>query len=382
MNASYNSKAEDSSLELTYLQSGRMQFWVSSFVNIALIFAFGSLSKLVVSAFGGELISFDYSGLLLGAAPCVWVVNALISKFNFSFKVTLPKVIELNSLCQQLELDVECALFKIRQMKLSIFISQSRLSPDNQDNVSVRNIFIFHRQIFHNPSFLEKVRSNQVCLDYRQALSLLEEYKERQKQKEATVAKPYQDEICLLKEYRADADYKNAKLQSKLDEADRIKSQLVADISLIHKIRQDIVCLAEKLDEPVKGERKSTKTQNETKVINALIISHLCMPTFEDILMNHSDKTTLYRHDLHKIFLSGLSNNDFIYRLCQKYMPSKIALYDDYLRTRLEAEKNGSLDNQIKYGALKEPLLIPTPIHNALWEIAQELGIAAAPGHP
>lgn len=411
MSAAYNSKDKIPSLELTYLQNGRAQFWVSAFAFTGLIMALGFLSKAVVSVAGDRLEPPEYSYLWLMAVPCAWKINAFFSKINLSTKVTLPQVIEFNSFCGLLDIDVEYALYKIRQVKLNIFISQHPLSQGSHVNVSVRNIFLFHQSNYlHSTEFIEKVRCHQICLDYRQALPLIENHEKNVKQKEEAAVKSLKDENDLLKKAMAASLYENSNLKNDLaasmhencnlkndlaasiHENDNLKKEardrqrtikeLVARNDAIDEAKMTLQEAIDDLGDKIKASRSSSKTQIDSKTLLALIVGYHCMPTIEDIFVGRVDKCILFSHELNEIFVDAITQNSFTLKLCRLYMEKKMKAYDRYIDSYKKADLEGTLEFQQEHGLLKKPLVIPWPIKNELWKIAQELGIAARPGHP
>lgn len=180
---------------------------------------------------------------LVVIAALFTVVGIAVVKFssrvNFTWSVTLPKVVEFSSALRKLKvLEHKKQIAFVREHKLSVFIAAAPILGDDKEDARVK-LYPFVNNILASESvFTNNIGRRTLCLDAEEYERIAEEYRRRSLEEDSIASAEKDDEIKKLKAAQASLIQENADLTKERNELrGKVRIQQAQEDTRIDRLR-------------------------------------------------------------------------------------------------------------------------------------------------
>ncbi len=161
------------------------------------------------------------------------------SRVNFTWSVTLPKVVEFSSALRKLKvLEHKKQIAFVREHKLSVFIAAAPILGDDKENVRAK-LYPFVNNILASESvFTNNIGRRTLCLDAEEYDRIAEEYRRRSLEEDSIAIAEKDDEIKKFKAAQASLIQENAALTKERNELrGKVRIQQAQEDTRIDRLR-------------------------------------------------------------------------------------------------------------------------------------------------
>ena len=166
-------------------------------------------------------------------------VVKLSSRVNFTWSVTLPKVVEFSSALRKLKvLEHKKQIAFVREHKLSVFIAAAPILGDDKEEARVK-LYPFVNNILASESvFTNNIGRRTLCLDAEEYERIAEEYRRRSLEEDSIAIAEKDDEIKKLIATQGSLIQENAALVKERDELrGKVRIQQAQEDTRIDRLR-------------------------------------------------------------------------------------------------------------------------------------------------
>lgn len=161
------------------------------------------------------------------------------SRVNFTWSVTLPKVVEFSSALRKLKvLEHKKQIAFVREYKLSVFIATAPILGDDKENVRAKLYPFMHNILASESVFTNNIGKRTLCLDAEEYERIAEEHRRRSLEEDSVALAERNDEIKGLRAAQASLIQENAELTKERDELrGKVRIQQAQEDTRVDRLR-------------------------------------------------------------------------------------------------------------------------------------------------